>query len=364
MSFREKVNYYIFLSALVINLYSISFILLPLTFLKKIGLNTNKYIHMIFRDIGYFLGYFIPNFTPTKIKFYFNKDIPKEDFKNGFNDDAKSVIIVNHLNEIDPFFIGIFLDEFFDSSVRSSSFAKASIRWYPIIGWITMSIGNIFVKNHNKAQDKSQHVYIEKKIKDEAKLNSSYNFHIFPEGTTFRKDIHDYRNQLDKREGGKIPEFKNVMVPRTQGLWLIEKSVPLEKEYYLGIKYILPSNMKETEDGFLNLVLAKIPSEVHIFIDKKVPIINQLKDKDNRIEFDELVISRFKELDNVLENFPKWNDIYQIFLVNRLFFNKKMLRLLTISIFVLSLPFISLKFFTFYIISLVSFNIFLGLIEL
>jgi len=29
-----------------------------------------------------------------------------------------------------------------------------------------MSIGNIFVKNHNKAQDKSQHVYIEKKIKN------------------------------------------------------------------------------------------------------------------------------------------------------------------------------------------------------
>ena len=359
MSLKERINHGIFLSSYIMTVYSLNIVMFPFILLKKLGINTNSWISMIYSDKQYMTSFLICKFLRTKTFFYFKKNIKKEDLFN--NNPSRSITITNHLSEIDAIFIAMFLDEFLIFPAKTLTFAKEQLRYVPLIGWLLLNVGTIFVKNKNKTQNKQQHVYIEKKIKEEAEYSKNYNFNIFMEGTTFRQDIHEYRNQLDKRENGKIPEFKNIMVPRTEGLWLLETTINVDYEYFLGIKYILPSNMKDNEQGATQMLKGKYPSEVHIFVDKKPGKI--LDSCENREEFNNNVINEFKKIDDIIGDYNEWKNKYQSFEVNKSIFSWKMLRSLIVNGLAISLPFISLKFYGIYMLSLVSFNWFLGYIE-
>jgi 1-acyl-sn-glycerol-3-phosphate acyltransferase len=112
--------------------------------------------------------------------------------KNGAVRDAGGFIVCNHISYLDIFVLG--------SLMPSAFLSKQEVRGWPLLGWLALLGGTIFVNRESKREALNTMIDIEQKI------DSGIAVIIFPEGTT--------------SDGREIKSFKSTFfkVPATRNM--------------------------------------------------------------------------------------------------------------------------------------------------
>lgn len=251
-----------------------------------------------------FVGILI-RFADTRIYVYQKKDNMIENAKI----DGSIVTIPNHLSELESFYLGPFFNKYYPPIQKGFAFAKHSIRFFPFIGWLLLATGIIFVKNNNKKANAGQYDYIENKLKKDKEIPSQTL--IFIEGTTYNDEERQRRNKNATEI--KAPEYDNVLVPRTTGIYLVEKNIEITDEIYLSMKY-MESDDKPFDSKYFDMTILQLlmgghkPQQVHFLLDCKKYGKTDINDRE---KFNERIYQNFKDIDkNLGESLSIWNKKY------------------------------------------------------
>jgi hypothetical protein len=197
---------------------------------------------------------------------------------------------------------------YFRSKSHIVSFVKHTLRFYPFINSLLLSSGSIFVQNKNTQQNVGQHQYIANKLKSTGSTHKKTVL-IFPEGTTYSDKVKKYREDNAEKHG--TPTFKNLLIPKTNGLHLIRKYSGVGDEFNVAIKFV---NRKPTDDpNLIGLLKGESPKEVHLLMTRRVNAFdNNNLAIENRHLFDKDVYECFGKMDGLLSQSPdEWSTDYQ-----------------------------------------------------
>jgi len=238
----------------------------------------------------------------TKVYIYKEKDLP-----DGFVYSDTILMTANHLSELDPMYISILYDRYFGSKSHIVSFVKHTLRFYPFINSLLLSSGSIFVQNKNTQQNVGQHSYIANKLRTAGSTHKKTVL-IFPEGTTYSDKVKKYREDNSEKHG--TPTFKNLLIPKTNGLHLIRKHSGVGDEFNVAMKFI---NRKVGDDpSLIGLLKGETPKEVHLLLTRRAnPFDSNNMAIENRHLFDKDVYESFGKMDNLLSQSPiEWSNSY------------------------------------------------------
>lgn len=279
----------------------------PLYILKKLKIMRifkNKISQMISKIIYYFQSVlrvliYIDN---TELYIYHNEI--------NIDTNNKIITIPNHLSELDGLYIGPIYTKILPSQFKTISFVKSNIKYYPIIGWILMACDAIFVINKNKTPDNNQHEYIKKKICKDNYENKNYM--IFIEGTIYNKNIKKYREE----NFNGFNFYKNLMIPKTNGLYLLNKYDDIDYEIYTTIRYLDENDVDISFNETLSLkslLFGNKPKQVHIMFEQKKNIFKK-KDINETMKkkYDDYVYESFRHIDeNLTKETLQWEKNYK-----------------------------------------------------
>ncbi len=261
----------------------------PLMILKTIGVpGINQLLYKIMMLVRIYSNYLVLRILGIKMKIYKDKSMPPK------KSNSESVLVKsNHLCELDPLFVGVLFGRVLPNNLHTTAFVKHSVRYYPLINYPLIGNDTIFVQNHNKEKNDSQHKYIVKKLKN----RDNQLILIFPEGTTYCEKIKNYRESKSKERN--TPTYNNLLIPKTNGLHLIHKSVEVDDDFYVVMKFV---KREEHHEPSLNgLFKGHTPGEVHIFVKKRQELCKSLMEPENRLLFNKSVYNDFDEVDQILD---------------------------------------------------------------
>jgi len=216
---------------------------------------------------------------------------------------GSTISMSNHLSELDVFYIGALFYKYYPHNKKFISFAKDNVRYYPFIGWMLLASDTIFVQNRNEKPNIKQHEYIENKLNCE---DCDKNILIFPEGTTYRKNVKDRREE-EMQKRGAIIKYKNLLIPKTTGLYMIEKKIQKKMSIIMKIE-----GEKELEDYTMkNFFKGQCMENIHIYYE----LLNQEEKKEklcSREEFDNKIYKEYENIDKILDQSTiKWKKNYK-----------------------------------------------------
>jgi 1-acyl-sn-glycerol-3-phosphate acyltransferase len=221
------------------------------------------------------------------------------------------VSIPNHVSEVDSLYVGPLFATVYPQNYQLVIFVKHTTRFIPFLGGILLATNAIFVQNKNKIPNPTQYNYIKNKLKKSDKICAKRNILIFIEGTTYTKSVKKRRDDYAKIMN--FPIYKNLMLPKTTGLHMIESNSDIKDEYYVSMKYVDENGMSDLNDAdkydIFGLLKGNKPKEVHMFIEKKILDRDLLEDRE---KFNKRVYDNFKIVDGRLsEDINKWSTDYK-----------------------------------------------------
>ena len=219
------------------------------------------------------------------------------------------VTMPNHLSELDTLYIGSLYNYYYPTIHNGKAFAKSAIRFYPFIGWLLLTSDVIFVQNRNKESNSGQYDYIENKLLNNKEAPSQTT--IFIEGVTFDNNIRLERN--NSAEKLLSPIYDNVLVPRTTGIYLVEKNINVTNEVYVSMKFTnqdrIPFPPKYYNLNLLQLFYAGYkPQQVHLLARPKIYDRSDISDRE---KFNQRIYQNFKLTDESLnDSLEQWEEKY------------------------------------------------------
>lgn len=168
------------------------------------------------------------------------------------------LIMANHSNYLDGFFILKYLSDFFPQH-KVYIILKKSLGDIPIIGQVIKS--NFICLNRDYEQDKVvfKQKFSEISVDSDSKQPSIVL--IFPEGTIRCPET--IQNSLDYCQTKSIQPFNYLLTPRIRGLELIQKLYKPEQVIDLTLIYDNQADASVAKSG-LDMIMNKVPKSVQI----------------------------------------------------------------------------------------------------
>lgn len=143
-------------------------------------------------------------------------------------DKFHSIVVSNHISELDPFILFLIFSE---NNMKYRFISDNRIKHIPFFGIIA---------------DHFNTIYIDRKKPDEAlyELNKNIHLHdnicIFPEGTMYYKNMIEKSNEICEKIN--IKNFKNVLCPKISGFNCIRSIIKPTYITDITLEYIYPDN--------------------------------------------------------------------------------------------------------------------------
>jgi lysophosphatidic acid acyltransferase/lysophosphatidylinositol acyltransferase len=214
----------------------------------------------------------------------------KEDLKYIGHED--SVVIMNHKYDIDWLMTWILADRL-KILACTKVYAKAPLRFVPIIGWLWMFTESIFLKREWD-RDRATIVHDLNNLTDYPK-DYWVTLLIFCEGTRFTEAKHKASNEFAKKKG--LTELKHHLLPRTKGFVLTMHG--LKDKFPALLDMTVTFRNDGAEPTLMNILNGK-KVKGQMFV-RRIPMENIPLDTDKACE--DWLYKTYEEKDKVFDNF-------------------------------------------------------------
>lgn len=285
------------LSAVIIPLFSLTFILLGLLINLVQGILFIFTPKTLFRKLNYFLVYGIHGYllsvgdwwSNSKVNIYCNKDL--EDRIRSCEVREHALYLMNHHTELDWLYSWILGDRF-GILGNCRAFAKSALRFVPIVGWSWAMSDMVFLSRGDWENDQKTMI---QKLNDLAEFPSPVCLLLFPEGTRFTKEKHKASKEFAMK--ADLPCLQHHLTPRTKGFTFIMEHV--DRDTFQALYDVTLVEAEESAPfNIASLMSGK--SCVGNMLIRRIPLINIPKDKEESALW---LHNFFKEKDDFKNNF-------------------------------------------------------------
>ena len=243
-----------------------------------------KYIRVIFFNIIHIIySYFTfilpcsrhPNKMPLEKRYkkirklvlrvlkYFKVDIRTNDLKDLFSNNKSSLIVCNHMSDIDPLI-------FIALSEKPITFAgKKETEKYPLVGRCIKILEGKFLDR----QDLKQQLRVMKEIQISLETNDNLNWVIYPEGTRNKKPFDE--NILEFHHGTFRCAYKakrDIYICAMFGTFRILKIDDKHKKYPVNFQFIT----KISALDYQNMTTTDISEKAYTLINEEVKKLREI----------------------------------------------------------------------------------------
>jgi len=178
-------------------------------------------------------------------------------------DKFHSIVVSNHISELDPLILFLIFSE---NNMEYRFISDNKIKDIPFFGMISDYFNTIYIDRTkpNEALDELN-----------KNINSNDNICIFPEGTLYYKKMIEQSNKICKNI--QIKEFKNVLCPKISGFNCIINIIKPTYITDITFKFIYPDNyptnfIKNSNEPLTILFLMEHPPEKIICSIKNIKV--------------------------------------------------------------------------------------------
>ena len=232
-------------------------------------------------------------------------NIPLYLYGDKINKDESALFLMNHRSSIDYLFFISLISKYGDPE-KIKIVMKSILRFFPGLGWGCYLDDFPFLKR-DYSSDKEYLNNLGRKLNDS-------NLLIFPEGTRYSLEKAISSNNFSKSKG--YPQYKNVLLPKTKGSYLIFKTM-LENKNIDAI-YDLTINFdgieKYTKHNTLSLIFKNDIKSVHIHC-RRISLLHIPRNEDG---FRQWMHQLFIGKDILLETPIKmWKNVYPVHTIKK-----------------------------------------------
>ncbi len=235
--------------------------------------------------------------------------VDPNDLKNHMGKEH-SILILNHKYEIDILIITVICN-YFGMEGNLRGFAKKSLQYLPIFGWLWKLQEHIFLERNF---DKDKRILEERINSILGGYDDPVTLVLFPEGTRFTEGKHKASMLVAKEKG--LPELKYHLLPRTRGFETCVETIKngnfngLPVAVYDGLVVMEGGDLGKLNYSFTELLKGRGP---------KVRVLLRRYDVKyiDKEESGKWLHKRYQEKDRLMENYSKIGDFGEQFSFNK-----------------------------------------------
>jgi len=282
------ISWYLTTATTIVPLYLLS----NIKPLRKVCLNLCKYIMGL---------------TMNNASYFYRKvlNLPIYFYGDPINDQESILFFMNHRSSIDYLFFISLISELGDSS-KIKIVMKSILRYFPGLG-TTCYINNFPFLKRDYSTDENY-------LKNLGTQLNDSNLLIFPEGTRYSQEKLEKSNEYSRKNC--YPEYRNLLLPKTKGSYLIFKSMMENKT--VDSVYDLTINFEGIDKGkkhdALSLIFKNDIKSIHIHA-RRIPV--------SQIPLDETMFRQWMHQlylgkDILLETpVERWKYVYPHMIINK-----------------------------------------------